>query len=132
MRLRQMLENSLFTIGAGLMPALIVAMGLPEENAMRIAGMIGAPAVLLLMVVQVRRGFDANVQRLPGYSVGFARFALGLGVLLALMFVLAAAGVPRPSAWYMIGTTLGLCIAALQFLRTSTTVLRFSPSPTRD
>ena len=122
-RLRQMLEICLFTIATGLLPQLIASFELRFDSALRISGGIAAVMGSMLLFVQGRRVQNLTVRKLHGYSVSFTRFAISAGVCVAVLFALAALGV-RPSATYFSAITLGLTIAALQFFRTSTSVLR--------
>jgi hypothetical protein len=122
-RLRQMLEICLFTIGAGLMPQLIVSFDTTFDLALQVSGALAAASGSLLLILQGHRAFPMNIRKLAGYSVRFTRFAISLGAIVVALFAIAAFGI-RPAAAYSSAVTLGLVIAGLQFLRTSTSVLR--------
>jgi hypothetical protein len=122
-RLRQMLELSLFTVAASLVPQLIAASSISADMPFRISGALFVPAGAALLTVQRRRGAISQVRKLPGYSVRFTRFAIGCGLGVITLFALAAFGA-QSVASYQAGVTLGLVIAAAQFFRTSISVLR--------
>jgi hypothetical protein len=124
LRLRQMLEISLFTVAAGLTPQLVMSLGAVHDVAMRIAGGIFGLGAIMLMIVQVRRGSSRHLRTLSGYSLPFFRAVVIMGGVSVIAFFLAASGVAEPTGWYLLGITMGLAVAALQFLRTATTVLR--------
>lgn len=122
-RLRQMLEICLFTIATGLVPQLIASFDIRFDLALQISGALAVPFGAGLLMVQGRRVANLNVRSLSGFSVAFTRFAISTGGLIIVLFALAAFGI-RPVATYLTAVTLGLTIAGLQFLRTSTSVLR--------
>ena len=127
LRLRQMLETCLFTIAAGLIPQLLVSFGTELDLALQIAGAVSAPTAALLLMLQGSRGLNTKFRNLSGYSVHFARFAITAGAIIVVLFALAAFGI-RPAAAYYSAVTLGLAVAGLQFLRTSTSVLQVPPN----
>lgn len=123
-RLQQMLELSLLTIGAGVLPFLLFSFGLTENDASRVAAAVMLPGWAVLMFLQIRWGFDQRVQRLPGYNVLYARFLVGLGIVCLVAWAMAAIDARNPTAWYRVGITALIVVAGLQFFRTATSALR--------
>jgi hypothetical protein len=123
LRLRQMLEICLLTIATGLLPQLLVSFGTDLELALQISGAVGAASSALLLGVQGSRVYNLRIRSLAGFSVNFTRFAMSAGASIVILFGLAALSI-RPEATYFSAVTLSLVIAGLQFLRTSTSVLR--------
>lgn len=123
-RLQQMLELSLFAVGAGLLPFLLVSFGLANTSAFRVAAAVMLPAFMTLMFLQLRRGFDPRVQQAPGYSIRVVWLLIALGVICIVAWVLAGTGLAKSEASYQLGATALLVVAGISFFRTATSALR--------
>lgn len=127
LRLRAMLEASLCTIVLALLPTLLLQIGL-EATTWRWACAIGTVTVAVLYTAQMRRGFAREMRETPGYSLVFARFLAGVGVvglscLVVGAFDVGAFGVGDPRALYLVCATLLLSVAGLQFFRVSISIM---------
>lgn len=117
-RLRQMLELSLLTIAAGVLPYLLGQFGIRGDVVWRVAAATMAASGILVLRVQASRGFGVQLRGVPGYSLKVARFLLLLGLATVLSFAMSALGFIGSQAGYVLGVTLLLAVAGLQFLRT--------------
>lgn len=122
LRLRAMLEASLTTIALALLSSLLLQAGL-GETAWRWACAIGALAVGVLYVAQVRRSFTREMKEIPGYSLIFARFLAGMGIAGMGGLIAGAFGVGDPATLYALSATLLLSVAGLQFFRVSISIM---------
>lgn len=129
-RLRQMLELSLLTIAGGLLPHLIGQFGIADATVWRVAGGVMAGVGIVVVRVQTLRGFQAQMRRETGYSLALARFLLLLGLAVVLSFILSATAVIMPESGYVLGLTILLAVAGIQFLRTCTSILRLPTDQT--
>lgn len=123
-RLRQMLELSLLTIAGGVLPYLLGQLGVGGQGVWRVAAGIMAASGLLVLRMQASRGLREEMRRVPDYSLKMALFLLFLGLATVLSFALSVVAVIGPQAGYVLGVTILLAVAGLQFLRTCTTILR--------
>ena len=123
MRLRHMLELSLFAIGIGLLPELLRQQGMESATPWRVAGVVVVAGALVLFPIQMRRGINPEMKAVPGYSLAYARFLVGLGLFSVVAFLLSATALVAPQGGYVLGTTLVLTAAGLQFLRVCTSIL---------
>ena len=123
MRLRQMLELSLFTIGIGLLPEMLGKLGMDGTTPWRVAGVVAVASALVLFPIQMRRGFDPEMKAVPGYNLAYARFLVGLALFSVVAFLLASTALVAPQGGYILGTTLVLTAAGLQFFRVCISIL---------
>ena len=126
LRLRQMLELSLLTIAGGLLPFLLRQIGADESTSWRLAGALLGLAGCFMLWIQGSRNFAVRVRRAASYNFAYAVFLFFLGAIATISFFVTASGVFRSDGVYVLGVTLVLVIAGLQFLRAATLVVRTS------
>lgn len=122
-RLRQMLELSLLTIAGGVLPYVLGQLGVGGDGTWMVAAGIMMAVGVPVLLIDASRGFAGEMRKAPDYSFKMALFLLVLGLAILTSFALAAIAVIRPQAGYVLGVTLLLAVAGLQFLRTCTTIL---------
>ena len=121
-RLRSMLEVSLFAVVGGLAPILLGHVGLAGNAPWQAAAAMMSLGGAILFRIQFSRGFSQEIQAQPGYSLAYARLIAALGAGVLACFTIATVGV-LPDGLYLVALTLALVIAALQFLRTASSML---------
>jgi hypothetical protein len=126
-RVKMMLEVSIVTMFASLLPLLIGTLGLPAWVTWRIAGSVMSVFCVLLWVSQLRLVRKRDIENAPGYSRRAAVLTKGMGAFGTLCFL----GSTVFAKWgpvatiYAVGVLNSLCFAAVQFMRAAIAAMDF-------
>ncbi len=130
MRVKMMLEVSIFTMFASLLPPLIGTLGLPSWVTWRVAGSVMFALCVLLWVRQLSLIRGREIEKARGFSRRAAKLTKSMaafGTICFLVATLFARWEPVASV-YAVGVFNSLCFAAIQFMRAATAAMDFGRS----
>ena len=133
MRVRQMLEVSLFTMFASLLPPLIGTMGLPSWVTWRVAGSVMFVLCVLLVVTQLSLIRRRGIEKAPGFDSRIANLIKGMAAFGTICFLVTAvfAKWEPVASVYATGVFNSLCLAVIRFMWAATAAMDFGRSEHR-
>jgi len=130
LRVKMMLEVSIFTMFASLLPLLIGTLGLPSWVTWRVAGSVMFVLAVLLWVMQLSLVRGRGIENAQGYSPRAAKLTKGMAAFGTICFLVATV-LPRSgpvATVYAVGVFNSLCFAAIQFMRAAVAAMDFGRS----
>ena len=133
LRVKMMLEVSILTMFASLLPLLIGTLGLPSWVTWRVAGGVMFALCVVLWVRQLSLVRRRGIEKAPGFDSRIAELIKGMAAFGTICFLVAAvfAKWGLVASVYGVGVLNSLCFAAIQFMRAATEAMDFGRSEHR-